>query len=626
MHTTPPSPSPFTSAHWLALLTIAVLGGLQLYFHDVTFHGPDQIRDMEVVRRLIHQGEWPLNGPPLFGERFHLPPGFYYLLALPLLVWDAEASVFIAFGFAFALSVGYLWRAIAQSFGARCALIYAPLAFPIFASIYTHSAWNPALVMTFSNIVLALFLQLHHAKRHAGLVLPVALFLLVQIHLSAVPLMLGLGLFALVNHRKVLHRHVLVCIAALTALTLVWLALSGATSLHTGAAGAPASQQTQANVLERLVDVAKWRDAILMPYSAIQSLEPPMAALQGIAALQLAVTGAGMLLCLAFLESCRRIQWVLGLTVLWFAMSMAFLAQGALWHLDVIHPWIALLAAWGIARTCDKTHRSAAQVNLLALAMLVTALVGQWLLYSPWSEKGKYDLRLGLIFFPRQDLGEHKTPAYTYRHFDQMRRGLADHGICGQGLTGLEALVLGDATNRTLFANTCATAGTPTPARMRHFIAATDDAQQFGFTRGLQPTLNVGATAVYSVPDHGLTINGAAITDNLLSDRRLNYMVHLPAHLANGLRLALKPEAAAIVRVALRCGKDYPLEDPEQWRISGVQSTSFVARHVRYLGSVYYDLEWTLQLRQANTAVEIAAAPTRLDCDVSAIAREAASR
>src|SRR6476620_9884833 len=99
--------APPTSTYWLACLFVALLGCLQIYFFDVTFHGPDQIRDMEIARRLVHEQVWPLNGPPLFGERFHLPPGFYYLLALPLLVRDSEASIFVTFGALFALSVAY---------------------------------------------------------------------------------------------------------------------------------------------------------------------------------------------------------------------------------------------------------------------------------------------------------------------------------------------------------------------------------------------------------------------------------------------------------------------------------------------------------------------------------------
>ena len=136
------------SSDWIALIFIAVLGAIQVYFYDITFHGPDQIRDVEIARKLIHHHEWPLNGPPLFGERLSLPPGFYYLLALPLLVRDTEAAIFITFGALFALSVWYLWRTVQAQWGSRYALAYAVLAFPIFASTYTHSAWNPALVMT----------------------------------------------------------------------------------------------------------------------------------------------------------------------------------------------------------------------------------------------------------------------------------------------------------------------------------------------------------------------------------------------------------------------------------------------------------------------------------------------
>ena len=219
-----------TSSYWIALIFVAILGAIQVYFFDITFHGPDQIRDLEIARRLIHHQEWPLNGPPLFGERFNLPPGFYYLLALPLLVRDTEAAIFITFGALFALSVWYLLRVIHAQLGSRCALAYAVLAFPVFASFYTHSAWNPALVMTLSNVVLGLFISLAQQHRHDGLLLPLAAFLLVQIHPSAAPLLLGLGAYALLNYQVLLNRRTLASLLLIAGMTAVWGSQSGAVS------------------------------------------------------------------------------------------------------------------------------------------------------------------------------------------------------------------------------------------------------------------------------------------------------------------------------------------------------------------------------------------------------------
>ena len=87
----------------------------------------------------------------------------------------------------------YLWRTVQAQWGSRYALAYAVLAFPIFASTYTHSAWNPALVMTLSNVALGLFISLAHQLRHDALMLTVVVFLLVQIHPSPATLALGLG-------------------------------------------------------------------------------------------------------------------------------------------------------------------------------------------------------------------------------------------------------------------------------------------------------------------------------------------------------------------------------------------------------------------------------------------------
>lgn len=615
-----------TSSYWIALLFVAILGALQVYFSDITFHGPDQIRDVEIARRLIHHHEWPLNGPPLFGERFSLPPGFYYLLALPLLVRDTEAAIFITFGALFALSVWYLWRVIHAQWGPRCALAYAALAFPVFASFYTHSAWNPALVMTLSNVVLGLFISLAHQRRHDGLLLPLAVFLLVQIHPSAAPLLLGLGAYALLNYQVLLNRKTLASLLLVAGMTAVWGSTSGVVSKLLSPvpvpAAVPAGTASGHGWLNNLLDVDKWRDVFLMPYSAVESIQPAISGLGALAGFHLALLLGGVLLGVAFAATERTVRWILLTTVLWFIVSMAFLSQGAFWHLDVVHPWLAVLAAYGLARASEKLNLSTWHFNAVAATSLALVVAAHLTLYLQFEKRGRYDLLVASLFFPKLEPLDFKIPGYTFKYLHAMRDTLSSQGICQDQVIGLEPMVMGNAVNRTLDAPCPSPATTGQLSQTLYFIASDQDALRFDFTKGLQPIATVGASAIYAVDNPGALVNGQA-ENNILSAKKMNYMTFLPAHLADGLTITLPPAPETIVRVALRCGREYPIEEHNHWKVQGAEyKKPLTTAHARYLGSNYYDLEWTLTMPAGQSrSATISSTLGPLDCDVSAITR-----
>jgi hypothetical protein len=615
--------APFRSAdrspnHWIALLAIALLGAIQIYFYDITFHGPDQIRDMEIARKLIHDGEWPLRGPPLFGERLSLPPGFYYLLAAPLLIRDSEVSVFIAFGILFALSVWYLWRNISACFGPRCALVYAVLAFPVFSSLYTHSAWNPALVMTLSNVLLGLFIQLVQHRRHDWLALPLVAFLLVQIHPSAAPLLVGFAAYVLLNPRVLSSPKTITTVLVIIGMTAWWAVKSGIVEKLQSTAAHPAAAQPTQGWLANLLDVGKWHDVLLMPYSTIAAIEPGIAPLKILTGILLVVMLAGLLLCIAACRTDRTIRWVGATTVLWFVVSMAFLSQGAFWHLDVIHPWLALLAAFGLARASDRLRLSGLRFHGLAIAAFVLVLSAHGIFYGQLVKRGKYDLLVAPLFFPKLEEAGFKIPGYTYRYLDDLRTALAGRGICQADIAGLSSMLVRDATNRTFQLPSCAPA---TPQSRDYFIHSRQDAARFDFTKGLEIIGSAGETDILAVRPLGIRINGVA-THSVTSDSRLDYMTYLPARLEGGLTIALAHQPEITLRVALRCGRDYPMQEPGSWVLQGAGAKKpLVSAHHRYLGSNYYDLEWTLALPPGASEATVSSTLGAIDCDVSAIAR-----
>ena len=609
----------------LAPLMIAVLGGLQIYFFDVTFHGPDQIRDMEVARRLVHAHEWPVNSPPMFGERITLPPGFYYLLALPLLLKDSDVSVFIAFGILFLLSALYLWRQTNQAFGPRCGLVYATLALPLFPSIYAHSAWAPALVITFSNVLLGLYIRSASQEKAGWFALPLVFFLLVQIHPSAAPLLAGLTLYVLFHRRILADKRTLASVAIATAATAVWLVKSGAWA-RLAATGAPAAalQQPGHGWLANFLDLAKWRDALLMPYSLVTGIQPAMEPLDTLAAAGLAVMLAGLGLCCVLGWAERTVRWILATLAIWLIVSMAFLHQGGFWHLDVIHPWLAVAAAYGWSRFCDLLKIPRLGLRALAGAVFAIALSSHAILYRGMDRLGKMDWPISTMFFPQAPPSDIVVPSYTYRHLTAVREILDTRRICQDQVAGLAPMAMREATSR-YFEPACTTAAITQPPAPRYFIATAQDRLRFDFTKGIEAIAVAGDSAVYAPQALDIALNGKR-TATLLSQQRFNYMTYLPAHLEHGLQVTMPPGAADILlRLVLRCSEELPAHQPGYWRLEGASiARPMITERHRYLSLYYYDLEWLLSPHGSAPAVALSSLGEPMHCDVSAIARTAA--
>ena len=608
----------------LALLVIAVLGGLQVYYFDITFHGPDQIRDMEVARKLLHEHEWPKNSPPMFGERITLPPGFYYLLVLPLLLKDSDASVFITFGILLALSAIYLWRQASQAFGQRCGLIYTILAFPLFPSIYAHSAWGPALIITGSNILLGLYIKYAANKITGWLALPLVFFLLVQIHPSAAPLLLGLTLYALSNHRIVLEKKTILSIVIILLATAIWLINADVlTKLKTGGFTS-ISPQSSRDWLNNLLNLEKWRDAFLMPYNLVVGVRPAMEALDTLAGIHLAVILAGLVFCLIFASRNNIIRWILAITAIWFIVSMAFLNQGGFWHLDVIHPWLAVASAYGLSQLSKISKIPDLGFHTLAAALFAIVFSSHMILYDGMNRVGKIDWMVSSLFFPRSQPTEDKIPSYSYRHLDAFRQTLANRGICQDQITGLESMAMREATDR-YFEPQCPYVDAPEKTSPRYFVAPIQDSRLFDFTKNMKAIAMVGESSIYAPEQVEMMINGEH-TNNVLTHQKINYMTYRPARLEQGLRIAIKQNAPnVILRLALRCSEDYPVQRQEYWNLQGASNTkSMISVRHRYLGLSYYDLEWTFVPENNAPILELASHPMPMNCDVSAIARSAA--
>jgi|GEM_PF-1351605 len=601
-----------------ALLVIFILASIQIYYLDITIHGPDQIRDMEVARRLVHHGEWPQNGPPMFGERIHLTPFFYWLLALPLWFYDSDHSVFITFGLLFSLSTIYLWRQVSYTFGWRCGFIYTLFAFPLFPSLYAHSAWSPGLIITFSNMLLGLYL--HHLRQpiHGLIALPWVFFLLVQIHPSAAPLLLGFGVYVLCHPRTLLHRNTGIALLTIVLAIGLWLLLKS----HGETTPAVANFKTvienhKGTWLDNLLDPAKWLFVALLPFIPAIGIQPHYGTLYFLLVLYIPVGYIGLLLCIVYLRKKGHIiKWIILSNILWLLMSMGFLNTTGFWHFDVIHPWMAVVAAWGIDSAFTK--KNSMHIYSLSTLALFIILTAHLLFYRIIEQQGRIDLKHHATIYPTpESVSNVLVPTYSYRHLAQFRKILLEAGICRQQLIGIEPMTMAETSLR-YFENQCS----PQEPAHHYFVARNDVKLEFHFTKELSPHATIGPLAIYT-PEHlPVSINGVQ-GGVFTTDTKLNYMTYHPVQFNDGIKITLPTNREnVIVRLGLRCGAEYPVIEKEFWEVHGAEiSHPMRFQHHRYLAFWYYDLEWNLISHNNAEKVEIESPSIPIHCDLSVMVR-----
>lgn len=618
------SPSPYPSqstrlSTWVAALMLVALGFIQLYYCDLTFHGPDQIRDMDTVRLWLHQGQWPHNSTP-FNGRLYLPPGFYYLLALPLLVADSEISIFIAFGLFYVACIAYTWHTLRRHLGERAALAYLVLAMPIFSSVYTHSAWNPALVIGLSSLVLALWIQTLHQPRQGWFALVLVMFVLVQVHPSAAPLGVALGLYALVHPAVLKHRATLASMGIVLTLTAVWAVLAQPWNApRIVSAPPPPAPGGWSALPARLLDASKWWDALAMPYRMIDGISPAIPVVTAAAAILLGVMLVGVVLGLVYAVRTRTMRWVALALVLWWVLAMTFLSHGGFWHLDVIQPWLAVMAAYGWTRVSEQWSCPNAPWLWGTAAVGVLALGGQVGLYRHFEAHGKIDVAANTSFFPRIQDVERQIPSFSYRYLHAMQTYLQTEGICQNQLRGQHWMLARDMTNRQFDARCREAPGLP-PAT-QYLIEPTHPAGPWELTRGLIPVATLPAAAVYALPSLPMRINGQE-GGNVFADEKADYMTFLPARHNQGIEIQLSTEGPTVLHVSLRCTDETILRLPDSWTLTHATSIAPPrASQVKYMGSNYYTFEWTLHPTQAYTPITLATPAVLTNCDVSAAAR-----
>lgn len=616
---------------WLGVGCLVVMTVLVVCFASTTFHGPDQIRDMTIARALVHDGIWPLTGPPLYGGSVLLPPAYYWLLALPLVVYDSELAVFLAFGAAFILSVGFVWYRLRAAGGAAGALIYVLLALPIFATSYTHSAWNPALTMTCSNLLLGLFIGIltRSRRRVSWILLPWVFALLIQTHPSAVPLAIGLVIYALAHPRVMGQPAIWVSLGLLTAVLVSWAVLTGL-PIHLSPPHGENGVGLRAEILhwfKNLLRLTAWRDLFLLPLNAVRSIQPIDVVATWATVVQLFVFVGGAGLALMRLQDHKLSRW-LGIVVAgWLICAVAFVDVGFFWYTDALLPWLAALAASGWA-AFRLRHAGGKSLTVMVCSLFAAAVFsGHLSFYESWRSNGKLTMRAALLTFPALDAaGEAQLPGYSFSYLSRIHSLLADQQICALQLAGIEATVMRDFSSRGFWPECTQNSVIPS-AYQSYLLTRAGDEVGFFFTQGLVPEWQIGKTRLYRPESYlPLMINGSEQARLEGEHPAPGYgFGYPPGLLPDGLRLDLfVPDSgqSVILRLGLRCNADVPIH-PDQWLIDGGQrldATAYVRRiHHTW---VYHDIEWRLQPYNSSSKISVTTDATPLRCDVTAIARQ----
>ena len=207
---------------WLAWGCLAVYAVFFFAFTDATTHTVDGVRDFEVARSIARGEFFPIVSQP-FAGRFQTLPAYFYFIAIPIMLGGEEHAVMLWIAAICFASVCLLRWQLAKSFGRTVGNLYTITACVFPTSIFLHSLTNPSLAYAFSGLILACVLALWRGERRWGGVLVLALVLIVQMHLSSLPLLVAVGLVALRFHRRMLSRGAWVMALLCVALCGFWL-------------------------------------------------------------------------------------------------------------------------------------------------------------------------------------------------------------------------------------------------------------------------------------------------------------------------------------------------------------------------------------------------------------------
>ncbi len=634
-HATDPSQDRWLT--WLAWGCLAVYAVFFFAFTDATTHTVDGVRDFEVARSIARGEFFPIVSQP-FAGRFQTPPAYFYFIAIPIMLGGEEHAVMLWIAAICFASVCLLRWQLAKSFGRTVGNLYTITACVFPTSIFLHSLTNPSLAYAFSGLILACVLALWRGERRWGGVLVLALVLIVQMHLSSLPLLVAVGLVALRFHRRMLSRGAWVMALLCVALCGFWLMQYGylaSNALPQESASANATA-TGLAIIARLFNLSHWWDiASIYQQFASALVDAPAWIWMCTAFLGVVVAFGVSVVSIAVLRvggERSLVAVLLFITGLTATMMVAYLTHWGLWYFEVLQPWISTLSALGLSLVIAWTHQiSRTSVNgvviqrmsfsLICIVALSNVLPQSWL-HRRLAVHGEIMLRTSGLFFPGRANFDQPIPLTSAGTQFAFRQWLATRpGMCTNNVVGSYEWMLRDMTLRSAYSD-CrdlpqpAIIGSPT-------LLSTHT--RFGpagsFVNALPIAWQRGNSRVYDMPPQRVSINGES-TNQLFSNEKVTYGFYSPRRLPAGVSVTfyVQDGTSSAGHIALRC-INIPAQPNIVWRGGGGAElpNSSLVFDASLLGLRYLEYEFELPVGGTgggNGAVVKNIQP--LDCDVSA--------
>ena len=246
--------SPWPSSEWLrrkvsqsALVMILLVAAyVRLSHPELSWFSTDQARDAHTALGIASGRSLPLLGVEVSGGRGHTwGPAYFYLIAIPFAM-TRDPVVAVAFLSATSLAAIFMTYRLGRAFfGRAVGLLAAALVatYPL-AVIESKALWNVAALPLFTTIFFhALFSLVVHGRSVMIIAAVTALSVLVQLHLSALSLVVVLALAIALFRPRMRGIHLVVGLGVLLALMLPYLVaqcLSGFADLR--ATASPSAQ------------------------------------------------------------------------------------------------------------------------------------------------------------------------------------------------------------------------------------------------------------------------------------------------------------------------------------------------------------------------------------------------
>ena len=227
-----------TRAPLVMILLIAAY--VRLFHPDLSWFGIDQARDVHTALGIVSGRSFPLLGVEVAGGPAHTwGPAYFYLIAIPFAVSRDPAFATAVLSAASVAGIFMTYRLGLVFFGRAVGLLSAALVatYPL-AVIESKTLWNLAPLPVFTVIFFhALCSLVVHGRSVMIIPAVTALAILVQLHLSAVSLVVVLALALALFRPRMRGIHLVIGLGALLALMLPYLVaqyLSGFADLRAG--------------------------------------------------------------------------------------------------------------------------------------------------------------------------------------------------------------------------------------------------------------------------------------------------------------------------------------------------------------------------------------------------------